>query len=661
MSLIERQPQHTSPPYRSLILETRCATAHLSPETSIFGSSGTPQESKSFARMLTLHHRGSLKSKYTSLVHDVNKSLNKRMHLKPSQYSKLTITLLPADVLDRIFYFISDIHDLQACLTVNKLFYNCAKPYYYADIAFTSTYRLAQFVTYLRLNPSVGELVRLIDLSNLMLGIDEAQRRSISQPHIPLARLPTELARPIGENLDRHDSNLSAKGDDDDFDVSAGWRDWKLKGTPLYLFQHLSIRKHAISSLQNAAARKRQDAKSLKSLASFKSSMTARSIAKRSLKQILGPFHNLWARKNAHRFKQCPPPRSPPEVLQLSRTFSEDHRAKNTTSLLHPVSHKLLQSFSTTRDIPIGYAIHMVSLCPNLEELNLAGVNLSTDYVIDRSKASRFRTYDLMSHYPKNLASIINGITMRLPQFKHSTHLSLVDKLVNLAKSRPGYGWSQSSMATSFAPASSKMQYNSLLPPTESAAFDHSYLSDPASRVYLSDLSLKSINNTYLRKAHERQLLKCITDVHWEKAIRHNTNAELRDNMSGKCRGSLRRIDLLSMVWLNQSLARDFLMCLIDNWHLATHTSFSNNDSGTITSSADGAESLWLPAQDLVVDFSNSGMRKNLAWAQRIDMGASHGRELATRLAKGEPIEPSDRRMIEEGRRRGRVGENYTS
>lgn len=661
MSLIERQPQHPSPPYRSLILDSRCVSANLFPETSDLGSSCTPQEAKSIARMLALHRRGNLKSKYTSLVHDVNKSINKRIYLKPSRYTKLTIALLPAEVLDHIFYYVSDVHDLQACLYVNKLFYNSAKPFYYADLAFTSTYRVAQFVTYLRVNPSVGEFVRRIDLSNLMLGTDEAQRRATSRPQYPLARPPTGFPRPTGDSPNRHDSNPPARGDDDDLDVSAGWRDWKLKGTPLYLFQHLSVRKQSVSSQQDALVRKRQDAKSMRSLGSVKSSATIQSIAKRSLKQVLGLFSKVWSKDNAEQLRKSSEPRPSHEVLQLSRTFVDDSKTTNTTTLLHPVSHKILQSFATTRDIPIGYAIHMVTLCPNLEELNLAGVNLSTDYVIERSKASRFRTYDLMSHYPKDLASIITSITTRLPHLKNDTHLSLVDKMVNLAKSYPGYGWSQSSMATSFAPASSKMQYNSLLPPLESAVCDLSYLSDPASRVYLSDLSLKSINNTYLRKAHERQLLKCITDVHWEKTLRNTANLEVQVTLNGERRGSLRRIDLLSMVWLNQSLARQFLMRLIDNWHLATRTEFSHPDSETIASSVDEPEHRWLPPQDLVVDFSNSGMRKNLAWAQRIDMCTSHGRELATRLANGDPIEPTERLIIEEGRRRGRVGENYTS
>lgn len=108
-------------------------------------------------------------------------------------------TALPSEIQDLVFLYLDE-ELLRTCLYVLRSFYKLSKPHFYKSVSFSLTYRLAQFVTILRIMPSNGVYVRRLDLSELRAGncgVDGEEE----------------------ENLDA---------------VLAGWRDWKYANNPLY-------------------------------------------------------------------------------------------------------------------------------------------------------------------------------------------------------------------------------------------------------------------------------------------------------------------------------------------------------------------------------------------------------------------------------------------
>lgn len=147
-------------------------------------------------------------------------------------------------------------------------------------------------------------------------------------------------------------------------------------------------------------------------------------------------------------------------------------------------------NYSASKDLPIGYILHLISLCPNIISLNLGNLSLSTDYEISRSMMYKFRTFDLMDNYPKETAATINGIMNHnnksneeslfgFNQEKNSfTSLSILN--INDAKSQQLQQSRQnptSSASSVYSVAFSKpiVKYNSLLPPLPPAIHDLSY------------------------------------------------------------------------------------------------------------------------------------------------------------------------------------------
>ena len=196
------------------------------------------------------------KMKYKSLLSDVSRSISMRIS-NPNLLASSTTTIstkqivtsskrkspivpsmqfkdLPIEIQDYVFYLVDSKVDYKSCMYTCKLFYFLAKPYYYQDLHFTTTYRFAQFISYLRLNSNVGQYVRTIDLSGIKPGYDEEAQEE--EENVNAAINAVAILEDQEENNNnvhpRLNNHESIGKDDSDAKVLAGWRDWKFKTNP---------------------------------------------------------------------------------------------------------------------------------------------------------------------------------------------------------------------------------------------------------------------------------------------------------------------------------------------------------------------------------------------------------------------------------------------
>lgn len=172
------------------------------------------------------------------------------------------INNLPVEILQNILSFIDleeNYSSLICCLYLSKKFYKATKLIIYNNPHLTSTYRVAQFVTSIRLHPENGLLVKNLDLSNLKNGlilqeIDNNTNTSTITNN-SLAHFRTHSTSRILNNNnnnntqigdDERDPNLTETDTNNNNNTSdiqleplhdiayAGWRDWRYRNDPLY-------------------------------------------------------------------------------------------------------------------------------------------------------------------------------------------------------------------------------------------------------------------------------------------------------------------------------------------------------------------------------------------------------------------------------------------
>ncbi|KAI5963793.1 COS111 [Candida pseudojiufengensis] len=571
---------------------------------------------------------------------------------------------LPIEVLDYIFYFVDDKSDYKSCLFTCKLFYHMAKPYCYENLEFTSTYRFAQFISYLRLNSEIGQFVKKIDLSGIKPGYDgdaEIEESQINETNGETDTIETEISP----------SNK----------VYAGWRDWKFKNNPLYT-NHPSP--NALSKIRSNASNSQVSIVSSKSNSSQKSS---------SSKKFAKPFKYFKSRKRSRPFNSGrPKTRKTPRLEYLKLPPNAAVSGSDKYSTPHPYINKFLLNYSTSKDVPIGYILHMINLCPNVTSLNLGNLSLSTDYEITRSTIHKYQNFDLMNNYPKDLLSKIencskfdginNLVNSEVNNIFNSHHLfTFKPHASNVSTSSSIYS------VTTFSKPIRK--YNSLLPPLPQTLSDISYLNKGDKKVYLSDLNLKSINNTYLKKLDEVEVLRAITRNHGKRVLSYNYDMNQQQQpIDADVSGSLKYLNLSSMIWLNRTLIEKFLKKLLtkrsnnltaygfyDNDEFSKfgkhdydgeedkdHEFQSDNESESDSDSDEDEENKIEPIvykQDLIIDLTDSGMYKNLLWAKILNFNTLEGCKLAKKIICNELKTPFEEFMIRERNRRGRLGENY--
>lgn len=555
-----------------------------------------------------------IKMKYKSLLSDVSKRtsiLSLRIgSTNNAKQTPIDVKSLPSEVLEYIFELVDSEEAYINCMLVCKQFYQIAKPLLYENLSFTSTYRFAQFITYLRVNSEVGQYIKAVDLSHIKHGEPEDfedENRELEQTHSRTS---------LGDN-DTINSGIK---------ILAGWRDWKYKNNPLYSMQPcLNLTKVNTNSQ-----------------ALSKSSRTTNSIKMLKLSKTFNYFKPKKRQKlnNSLNKNGSHPP---------LHTLNLGNRRNNS----HPQINKFLMNYSASKDLPIGYILHLISLCPNIISLNLGNLSLSTDYEISRSMMYKYRTFDLINNYPKNIAATIEGIMnyenrpnegslLGFNEEKESfTSLSILNvndvKSQLLQQSRQN---TTSSASSVYSVAFSKpiIKYNSLLPPLPPAIHDLSYMNKGDGKVYLSDLNLKSINNNYLKRLSETEILYAIAKAH--------------SSSTGPYGNKLKYINLSSMIWLTKTSAQWFLDQIVNKcvWE---ESYFS--DAETVKSDSDSE----IIGQDLVIDLRDSGMYKNLDWAKLIDLNQNEGRRLIKKIINDDLLSTFDEFMRSERRRRGRIGENY--
>ncbi|KAF4002175.1 F-box protein [Saccharomyces cerevisiae] len=57
----------------------------------------------------------------------------------------------------------------------------------------------------------------------------------------------------------------------------------------------------------------------------------------------------------------------------------------------HPYANKFLLKYAPYKDLPLGYILHMLNLCPNLVELNLSNLVICTDFKLINQRSERRR------------------------------------------------------------------------------------------------------------------------------------------------------------------------------------------------------------------------------------------------------------------------------
>ncbi|CEP61926.1 Cos111p LALA0_S04e03796g [Lachancea lanzarotensis] len=362
-----------------------------------------------------------------------------------SEYSRPfdDINSLPVEILSMIVEKFTqgacfeDPKTLVRCLYVNKNFCEATRIELYKSPTFTSTYRVAQFVTSLRVHPNNGLHVRHLDLSTLKNGLLDGQRnhfeqyRSSEEERVPARRRSS--ARDVLEEADEdHDSDTEPGGtaversdtvlDEDLPDIAlAGWRDWRFRFDPLYGNQLLScynvlrkvssrpssIHSAGASSTTGASATRRSH-RSNSSVTSFTTSIMSPFYNSPSLSSLsLIPtsesnngngsgkwFNKLFGTKKSPKeqyekyvetnFKnrsQSSADAVREETNKGSVKFSVETNLKDQPFHdRHPMTNKFLLKYALSKDVPLGYLFHIVNHCPNIITMNLADLNISTDF-----------------------------------------------------------------------------------------------------------------------------------------------------------------------------------------------------------------------------------------------------------------------------------------
>lgn len=591
---------------------------------------------------------------------------------------------LPMEILQYILELVDDFDDYKCCMLINKQFYQLTKPFLYESLSFTSTFKFAQFVTYLRLNSEVGLYVREIDLSGIKpsnFGIEEEDEDNEQTEVEQNQRLIRSR-----NSLDMHNRST----DDVHFDdpppfILAGWRDWKFKSNPLY-----SIQPASSFNLTKIRSNSQVLARSLRSANySMRSKSSSRSTSSASKMQRLSKYFKNRKRQRIEvensRARSNDNVDLPPEPTSIPCSSS----SRRLYQYPHPSMNKLLYNYSSSKDIPIGYIIHTLNLCPNLVSINLANLSLSVDYEINPKMAYKYQTYDLMNNYSKELLLTINKImsaptlsdessfcgsnliralsdkdSLRSFPFSSASIRSTLHHAVTGGNIFPGsfkgnntfninnnnnnnnFAASSASSVYSFHPPT-RPRYNSLLPPLPQTVADMAYINKGDGKVFLSDLNLKSINTSYLTRLPEMELLKTIAKIHSNRFGKFNT---------------LRYLNLSSMIWLTKMSVQEFLSeFLSDSPCLMSDDESQEDDASLDTSSVLSRIGCEHCTQDLVIDLTDSGMYKNLLWAKRIDLKSAQGNRLATRIIRDEILDAFEYNTRREQTRRGRMGENYFS
>lgn len=512
-----------------------------------------------------------LNTKYRSLLSDVTfqaqRISKKVLSLAMSSHDSASsarnpsngFCLLPHEIQIIIFTYLNDFDLYRSCLYVCKHFYLLSKPFLLSNVALDSTYRFAQFVTMLRLNVALGQHVISLDLSGL---------------------------KPGNHNISSLDELLMCDSEEEAYSqISAGWRDWKFKNN--------------IYALHPAPAAP------LKSL-------TPAPVVDHRKRVKISKYFKL-------RKSQIPENSTQTQMVRL-------HRAPPSTSsteFQHPKTNKFLISYASSKDVPIGYILHVINLCPNLQSLNLANISLSSDYRVSSLVRNKYHSYDLMINYGKNIMEVLNRIKPTI--CVHEANGNIKSSIMELASSKS----SVFSMNTFSKPI---WKYNSLLPPMNIPNKD--LIDSGDGELFLSDLHLKSINTNHLQFVLNKEILLAL-----QKKLE-----------------ALTVLNLSSIIWIDLKMVRHFLFEIFSS---GLQKRMVEGKTYELYRRPGVSEASYKRHESFQLDLRDSGMQRSLPWAKNIDAKTKAGEILINRIINDELLSDFEENYITEQHRRGRAGENY--
>lgn len=328
-----KQPHHQPYKYRSLLLPFEPSRG-----------------SRSMRRKLGAGGVGSrgAGSRGSSLA-SVRRIFRSSHHLQPPIKD---INSLPHEIMSKILGHVTSQRDLTMCLYVNKNMYSAAVRHLYRFPFFSSTYRFAQFVTQVSHNDELASFVSKLDLSAIRPGFESGDDDSAIFENEPI----------------------------EDDAVLAGWRDWKLRGDPLYSRQFRRISKQPSNSTTDLVSRTSSaeitcsDANPAKDAKNAKPSTKKRRSVTTAIRE--SRIFLSFSKKN--------------KLYQASEEVLEALRKQQTTltrpkipfSTAHPISSPFLRQYSTSKDVPVGHLIHVVAACKNLTEIDISFLPLAEDYAV---------------------------------------------------------------------------------------------------------------------------------------------------------------------------------------------------------------------------------------------------------------------------------------
>ncbi|AOW01058.1 YALI0B01166p [Yarrowia lipolytica CLIB122] len=264
-------------------------------------------------------------------------------HLQPHK----DLNSLPHEIMSKIVSHL-DQRDVTMCLYVNKNMYSTAVRQLYKEPFFSSTYRFAQFVTQVSHNDELASYVQKLDLSTIRPGFES----------------------------DEDDSAIFENEPIEDDAVLAGWRDWKLRGDPLYSRQFKRLTKHVSNSSSSLSCSRTSS--------NSNSSTESKPVKKRRSVTTAIRESRIWLSF----YKKNKLYQASEEVLEaLRKQNSPLVRPKVPFSTAHPISSPFLRQYSTSKDVPVGHLIHVVAACKNLTDIDISFLPLAEDYAVAGSSS----------------------------------------------------------------------------------------------------------------------------------------------------------------------------------------------------------------------------------------------------------------------------------
>lgn len=398
----------------------------------------------------------SLRTSHSNKPHDLLKSENTIYEKRPVvQYAD--INGLPVEVVANVLLMIShDQKSLVSTLYVSKIFCEATKIVLYRYPKFTSTYRIGQFITSLRLHPENGAHVKVLDLSALQNGLIGKQASG--------GYTSSYDDEEANENDDRETKNTAASDsenypvdeDDTNYEVAlAGWRDWRHRNDPFYGATFLNSynlkkvvsRSSSISSQLSSSTATSQPGNSMTHARKHRSNSSVSSFTSSIMSSFQNASHvslattsstvngaggsnssngssnyaaggkgnssngkNIGSDQNAKnrdsiwlkiKIGSKKRTRGKNQRIHEQKKSQQEQKRSNATTTVkfditqpcktkHPYTNKFLLKYAPYCDLPVGYILHILKLCPNITRFNLSNLIVCSDFeLISKMKKIR--------------------------------------------------------------------------------------------------------------------------------------------------------------------------------------------------------------------------------------------------------------------------------